>query len=93
MNKQVSANLMTRHPQIATFISDDDVLTKALPFVRSIELLIDPPIEPGGGLPNGAAEFQVFESVLERTPLKHFAIRSNHRSRPLPVDLSKHGKL
>ena len=93
MNQKVALNLMSWNPQITSLISIDDELTCVFPLSRPIEFLIDPSIETGGGLSNGAAELQVFKPIFERTPFDQLTIRSNHRqSLPPRVDRSNHGK-
>lgn len=52
MDQQLSMNLVSKNPEVATLIANDDEVTSLLPFVRPIEVLVDPSIKPEGGLPH-----------------------------------------
>jgi len=45
MDEYLIMDLVTLHPQVATFVADNNFVTNLLPFPGSVELLVDVTIE------------------------------------------------
>jgi hypothetical protein len=81
MNVDAIVNLVPLDAQIATFVSNDDLMTNVPPLRRDVKLLVDVTIETKCAPTNLAMKSEVTVSILEGLELAQLRIRPSHRSR------------
>lgn len=74
MNNKLRMNIVTVHPEITRLISDDYYITKAPPFARGVETLIDPSVEPEGLVTDYSFEREILETLFESFELRKLGI-------------------
>lgn len=83
MNEQPVVDLVAWYAQITTVVSDNDFVSKTMPFSGPVELLVDPSIEAKCRFADLTPQDEVLEPIFEGVEAFQFRITPNPRSHRL----------
>ena len=86
MDIDPTVDLVPIDSQIATIVTNDDMIPNLLPLARPVELLVDVAVPTKRGISNVSVEGEVAVALFEGFELEKLRIRPNPRhSRKLPT--------